>query len=238
LEEGTAVSVVRGRGWAHWGWAFCALLTMALAGCGQTSEDVRRTLPGGVFTSQAYHFSVTYPVGWVANSNACGSAAGSCDVLAGTATVGAGQVVAVPLQLTITRADQAAATTPVVSSFAITVLDLRDPHVALAAQAITTAPGLKPLTLAGQPAFATTPVEQPLPGSNGTPGAEVTPGAHVTSRPTITPHGATSTRATITHTAYFLVHGGFEYQIGVDSVSNDGSQSALQAMLQSFTLTA
>lgn len=232
------VGVVRGRGRAPWGWAAAALLAVALAGCAQTSGDVARTLPGGVYTSQAYHFSVTYPAGWVANSTACGSAASSCDVLAGTATVGAGQIVAVPMQLTITRVSQAAANTPVVSSFAVTVLDLRDPNVAAAAQALSTLPGLRPLTLAGQPALATAPVEQPLPGSNGTPGADITPGAHVTSHPTVTPHGASITRATITHTAYFLTHGGFEYQIGVDSVSNDGSQPVLQAMLRSFALTA
>jgi hypothetical protein len=225
-------------GWARWGWGIVALLAIAVAGCAQTSADLARKLPGGVFTSQAYHFSVTYPVGWVANSNGCSSASGSCVVLAGTATVGAGQIVAVPLQLTITRADEAAATTPVVSSFAVTVLDMRDPNVAAAARALNTAPGLHAYTLAGQSALATTPVEQALPGSNGTPGANVTPGAHVTSRPTVTPHGTTTTRATITHTVYFLIYGGFEYQIGVDSVSNDGSQAALQAMLQSFTLTA
>lgn len=231
------MKAARGPGWARWGWGVALLLAAAIAGCAQTPDDPARKLPGGVFTSQAYHFSVTYPVGWVANSNGC-AATGSCDVLAGTATVGAGQIVAVPLQVTITRADQAAATTPVVSSFAVTVLDLRDPNVAAAAHALTTAAGLRSFTLAGQPAFATAPVEQALPGSNGTPGAEVTPGARVTSRPTVTPHGATTTRATITHTAYFLIHGDFEYQIGVDSVSNDGSQAVLQAMLQSFTLIA
>jgi hypothetical protein len=232
------VSVARRHGWRQWGWSVVALLALLLAGCGQTSTDVARTLPGGVFTSQPYHFAVTYPAGWVANSNGCGAASGTCNVLAGTATVGAGQVVAVPLQVTITRADQSAATSPVVSSFAVTVLDLRDPNVAAAAHALVTAPGLRSMTLAGQPAYATTPVEQTLPASNGTPGADVTPGAHVTSRPTVTPHGTTTARATVTHTAYFLVHGGFEYQIGVDSVSNDGSRAALQAMLQSFTLSA
>ncbi len=218
--------------------ALLGLLSLALTGCDQNSTDVTRRLPGGVYTSQAYHFSVTYPAGWVANSTGCGTESGSCDVLAGTATVGAGQIVAVPLQVTITRADQSAATVPVVSSFAVTVLDLRDPNVAAAAHALAGAPGLSAYTLAGQPAYATAPVQQALPDSNGTPGADVTPGAHITARPTATPHGVTTARATVSHTAYFLLHGGFEYQIGVDSVSNDGSRAALQGMLQSFTLSA
>jgi hypothetical protein len=224
--------------WRRWNWGVVALLALALGGCEQTSTDVARTLPGGVFTSQAYHFTVSYPAGWAANSTGCGAASGSCSVLAGTATVGAAQIIAVPLQVTITRADQSAAAAPVVSSFSVTVLDLRDANVATAAHALAAAPGMHTYTLAGLPAYATTPVEQALPGSNGTPGAEVTPGAHITSRPTVTPHGATTVRATVTHTAYFLVHGGFEYQIGVDSVSNDGSRTTLQTMLQSFALTA
>jgi hypothetical protein len=212
------VSAARRHGWRLGAWGVVALVGAALAGCAGTSQDVSRTLPGGIFNSQAYHFSVTYPAGWVANSTGC-AASGSCSVLAGTATVGAGHIVAVPLQVTITRADQAAATTPVVSSFAVTVLDMRDPNVAKAAGALKSETSLHAVTLAGQPGFATNPVEQPLPGTSGTP-------------------GASNTRATITHTAYFLVHGGFEYQIGVDSVSNDGSRAALQAMLQSFTLSA
>ena len=74
------MSVARRHGWRQWGWSVVALLALLLAGCGQTSTDVARTLPGGVFTSQPYHFAVTYPAGWVANSNGCGAASGTCNV--------------------------------------------------------------------------------------------------------------------------------------------------------------
>ncbi len=196
-------------------WCLAALLSLLVTACAQPHANQLPTPPGGIFTSATYHFSVTYPVGWAASSNGCGSGGNTCDELRATATVGQGQFAVIPLQVTITRANQSSEAVPVVSSLAITVLDLRDVNVANAVHALATAPGVRATTLAGQAAYVTTPVQQVLRGANGTPRA-----------------------ASVTHTEYYLVHGGYEYQISLDSASGDAADAALQAMLKSFTLTA
>ncbi|GAC1455210.1 MAG: hypothetical protein PVSMB4_15770 [Ktedonobacterales bacterium] len=48
----------------------------------------------------------------------------------------------------------------------------------------------------------------------------------------------TPTALSDTHTDYYLVHGGYEYQLSTDAVSNDNAAPALAAMLRSFVITA
>lgn len=194
-------------------------LSAVLAACGQAQRGALPRLPGGTYSSAAYHFRVTYPEGW-SLSVTCESGGAICGGLgAATATAAATQTaVAAPLQLIIARTSQRATPSPTVSTFTITVLSLSDPYVAEAAGQLAKDHNLRQTTISGLAAFASTPIQQQLPGPGGTPG----PG---------TP--------TDTHTDYYLVHGGYEYQISMDALSSDdGADQALQAMLQSFTITA
>ncbi len=196
--------------------ALCAVL----AACGQAQRGALPRLPGGTYTSAAYHFRVTYPEGWSLSVSTCESGGANCSGLgAATATATATQTaVAVPLQLIIARTSQRTTPSPTVSTFTITVLNLSAPYVAGAAGQLAKDHNLRQTTISGLAAFASTPIQQQLPGPGGTPG----PG---------TP--------TDTHTDYYLVHGGYEYQISMDALSSDdGADQALQAMLQSFTITA
>jgi len=95
------------------------------------------------------------------------------------------------------------------------VLNLSDTYVARAAAGLATDASLHKTTISGLPGYVSSPEQQPLPGPNGTPSAQ-----------------------TDTHTDYYLVHGGYEYQISIDVLSGDGADAALAAMLQSFTITA
>jgi hypothetical protein len=204
-------------GRARWtvGWCVAAVLSLAMVACGQAPTDPSRSLHGGTYVSATYHFRVTYPDGWAVSENGCssGSAApADCNELGATATPGSGTLAT--LQVTVTRAGQSSVGAPGGSVVTITVADLRDPNVATAAAALDTNPSLHKTTLAGQPAYTTAAVQQSLPGANGTPSA-----------------------VTDTHTDYFLVHDGFEYQISVDAISGDNATAALQGILQSFAFT-
>jgi hypothetical protein len=195
-------------------WCALAALGVALAACGQSQPTVVRSLPGGTYASAGYHFRVTYPEGWIANASQCGAASGGtaqCQTLEGTATTAQP---AVPLLLTITKAGGPVGR-PVASTFTVSVQDLGNPYVAAAAAALPTANGLHATTVAGQPAYASAPLQAPIPGAGGTPSG-----------------------LTDAHTDYYLVHGGYEYQLSTDAVTGDAAGPALRAMLASFTLTA
>jgi hypothetical protein len=196
--------------------ALCAVL----AACGGAQRTALPNLPGGTYTSAAYHFRVTYPEGWSLSANSCASGGATCSGLgAATATTSATQTaVPVPLQLIIARTSQGATPSPTVSTLTITVLSLSDPYVAKAAAQLAQDHNLHQTTISGLAAFASAPTQQQLPSPGGTPG---------------------SGTPTDTHTDYYLVHGGYEYQISMDALSSDsGADQALQAMLQGFTITA
>lgn len=197
--------------------AALALMGMlALAACGQSFTSNLRPLPGGTYANATYHFTIAYPSGWSYTVLSCGSdqqGGSGCDSLQGTsASSGAAPI---PLQVTITREGVLTTNSPAVSALTITVLDLSDEYVAKSAAGLASDASLKKTTLAGTTAYASAPVQQEIPGSNGTPSAN-----------------------TDTHTDYYLVHGAFEYQITVDALSGDGSEAALQDMVQSFAFTA
>jgi hypothetical protein len=192
-------------------------LSVVLAACGQAQRGTLPRLPGGTYTSAAYHFRVTYPEGW-SLSVTCESGGAICGGLGAATTTPTQTAVAAPLQLIIAQTSQGATPSPTVSTFTITVLSLSDPYVAGAAGQLAKDHNLRQTTISGLAAFASTPIQQRLPSPGGTPGPS-------------TP--------TDTHTDYYLVHGGYEYQISMDALSSDdGADQALQVMLQSFTITA
>src|SRR5260370_40428569 len=67
-------------------WCLAALLSLLVTACAQPHANQLPTPPGGIFTSATYHFSVTYPVGWAASSNGCGSGGNTCQGRPATAT--------------------------------------------------------------------------------------------------------------------------------------------------------
>ena len=193
-------------------WLTLALPIVAiLAGCAQT-------LPGGAYTNTTYHFRVAYPNGWQATSST------------GDATI--------PLTVTFTRSASHAEGTPGVSALTISVQSLSSPYIAKSAAGLASNQSLRPITLSGLPAYTSGPLHQALPGAQGTPALWI-PGPNGTPTPHALPAGATPPPydpGTVTHTDYYLVHGGYEYQLSTDAMSTDGVDSQLSAMVQSFTI--
>ncbi len=154
--------------------------------------------PAGAYKSAQFHFSVTYPTGWQAAPTPADQSSP-----------------AVPLTLVITRSGDTAATGSV-SSFTLTVFDLRVGAVATSAaqlkqKALAPNSPLRVVTLAGQTAYQDAPAQRPLPG-----------GANLT----------------ISHTDYYLFTASYEYQISVESVSGEHADADLASMLKSFALTS
>jgi hypothetical protein len=176
--------------------AFGALvLLLAVAACAAAAPAAPKAR-GGTYTSADFHFSITYPDGWQAQQ-----------------VNGDQPSTIIPLTVVITRIGAVQTQGPRVSTLTITVFNARDPNVqrgiaALQARARATPPTLKALTLAGKPAFQTSPDTRQQPGLGG-----------------------------VTHTDYFLIAGDYEYQLATDDVAGDNADGQLQAMLQSFALS-
>jgi hypothetical protein len=120
---------------------------------------------------------------------------------------------AVPLSLTITRINAQAAVGAQVSTFGITVFDAHDPNAAASISALlklihASGSTYQPVTIAGKPGYQSKPTQEAIAGS----------------------------QLTNTHTDYYLFLPDYAYHLSTDSVSGDNADSALQAMLQSFTL--
>jgi hypothetical protein len=167
--------------------------------------------PGGTYTSVKFHFAVTYPAGWQA-STGDGGVPGAWVTPATTGSAAA--ATPIPLVVTITRAGQVAGSSTT-SSLTITVWDLNNPTAAAQAGSLAKNTALHATTLAGVSGYAAPPVAQPLPGKSGA-----------------------TTSITDTHTDYYVVHGGYEYQLTTDAISGDNAGGALQGMLASFRLSA
>lgn len=179
---------VRRRGF--WLAAACVmLLGLTLAACGQTAAPPP-TFAGGVYTSAQYHFSVTYPTGWKVNAQPSSSAV-------------------VPLTVYITRSDAINTPGDPISTLTIAVFNVHDSDIAKSIKSLATNKTLQKTTLAGLSAYASVPIQQPVPSST----------------------------ITDTHTDYYLVTSDWEYQLSTDAVSGESSDAALQNMVQSFTLT-
>jgi hypothetical protein len=187
------------------------LLAAALAGCGQT-------LPGGTYTSTTYHFRVAYPDGWQAASST------------GDAII--------PLTVTFTRSASHTEGSPSVSALTISVQSLSNPYIAKAAAGLTRDSSLHAISLSGLPAFTSGPLQQALPNAQGTPALWI-PGPNGTPTPHDLPAGTPTpiyNPGTVTHTDYFLVHAGYEYQLSTDAMSRDGVDAELRTMVLSFTI--
>lgn len=200
-----------------------AALCVAMVACGDS-------LPAGTYASAAYHFRVTYPSGWqVSASNGSVPDAWKTPTVSVTpaASPTPGAIVAVPLQVSITRTGARTTEVPVISTFAITVWDLHDLSAAAQAANLVHDPALHSVTIGGQQGYATVPVREPILPAGGTGGTTATGTA-----------GTTASAVTDTHTDYYVLRDGFEYQISTDAISGDNADGALQAMLQSFTFTA
>ena len=102
---------------------------VALSGCGGSTS-----LPGGVYTSQQYHFSVTYPKGWQANTSSQPNATA-------------------PLIVIITRSGARQQPGSLISSLTINVLNMRDSGVAQTATALRANKALTKVTIGGQPGY-------------------------------------------------------------------------------------
>lgn len=181
--------VVRGRhdrGRAGF-WATLVVIatTLALSACGGAPSS----LPGGVYTSQQYHFRVNYPSGWQVNASS-----------QPTATA--------PLILIITRSGSTAIPGSLLSSLTINVLSMSDASIAKSARDLSSNSALKSITFGGQPGYR----DQPT---------------------TETGSGNTSAD-TLTHTDYYVAHGGFLYQVSADALAGDGA--TVDSIAQSFTL--
>jgi hypothetical protein len=117
--------------------ALVAALSVLLSACGGASS-----LPGGVYTSQKYNFSVTYPAGWQVNTSPQPSATA-------------------PLILLITRTGSTALPGSQISSLTINILDMSNPGIAKNADSMRANKNLKKTTVGGQPGYRDTPISQP-----------------------------------------------------------------------------
>jgi hypothetical protein len=177
-----------------------AVALLALAGCGASSAPPPQ-FSGGIYESPPqYHFKVSFPNGWKANVIADPTATATNPVF--------------PLTVTITRSSTSQATSSIVSNLTVALLDLRDPQLVdknllKAATTRSANPAYHAVKIAGLTAYATPPVQQPLPNGG----------------------------QTITHVDYFLLVNNIEYHLSTDAVSGDKADDDLASMLASFTLT-
>lgn len=113
--------------------ALFALATFALGACGGASS-----LTGGVYTSAQYHFRVSYPAGWEANTSAQPNAPS-------------------PLIVIITRSGTHQPPGSQISSLTIDVQAMNAAGVAQSASALQADKTLSKITFGGQPGFADKP---------------------------------------------------------------------------------
>jgi hypothetical protein len=125
-----------------------ALVTLASAACGTTTARPP-ALHAGTFTSDAYHFRLSYPDGW------------KLTTLPDTSP-------AIPLTLQITHTSILQASASFVSTLALSVVNIHDPAEAtpvalLQKQLHAAGGGYQAITLAGRPGFQNAPTQQTSP---------------------------------------------------------------------------
>jgi hypothetical protein len=117
-------------------WCLLCLGVLAVAACG-TSAPPPPATSGGVFTSEAYHFKLTYPSGWQVN-NASGTTASP----------------AIPLDIVVTRINAQASGGGQVSTLTVVVSNARNANVAVSIKYLlqlvhTSGSGYVPVTISG-----------------------------------------------------------------------------------------
>lgn len=128
-------------------------LSLAMVGCRAQTTALPQTA-GGTYSSDAYHFRMTYPNGWkLVEQQSTGSA--------------------VPLVVTLTRISALQASNSFVSTLTVTVFDLHapdeaTPYAQLQAQIHDKKTPLKQITLAGHPAYRDAPTQQTSPDGKTT----------------------------------------------------------------------
>lgn len=113
---------------------------------------------------------------------------------------------AIPFSLTITRAGDARSAAALVSTCAIIVMNMKNSDIATSAKELTTNTTLTATTIGGATGYVSAPLIQDIPNS----------------------------QISVTHTDYYVIHGGYEYQISTDSVKGDNADADLRAMVASF----
>jgi hypothetical protein len=113
-----------------------------------------------------------------------------------------------PLIVIITRSGAHSVTGSIISSLTIDVLKLSDVGGPQISTQLAQDKTLTPVTLSGLTAYQDKPTQQKGAGNESS--------------------------FTVTHTDYFIVHGGYEYQMSIDALSGD--ESTLEAMTHSFTI--
>ena len=114
----------------------------------------------------------------------------------------------IPLTVEITKSDTRQEAGSLLSMLSISVLSITAASASGGGGLLPNTSSLRKITLSGMTAYADTPVHQPVPG----------------------------TAIVDTHADYYLRHGAYDYQLSTDSLSNDGSSSALASMVRSFTI--
>lgn len=168
------------------------IVCLAIAGCGAPTAPQLK-LPGGTFTSTEYGFHFTYPPKWQVSSS-------------GTTPSADGTPMPIPFSVIITHLSDSNSAVALVSTCAITVMNMKSSAIATPAAQLATNKTLKAMTIGGAPGYVGPPQVQDIPNSS----------------------------VSVTHTDYYVVHGGYEYQISTDSVKGDNADADLQSIVTSF----
>lgn len=115
----------------------------------------------------------------------------------------------VPLTLIITRTSDTQGNVDLDSNLTIMVLDASDPIIAPSVAALAKDTNERHVTIGGLPAYADPPATQQVQGSS----------------------------VTDTHTTYYVLANGYEYQITTDALSSDNAAPVIAQMLSSFKIT-
>lgn len=117
-----------------------------------------------------------------------------------------GPIAPIPFTLVITRTGDPHSAASLISTCRVTVMNMKSSEIAKSANGLATNTMLKATTIGGISGYVSAPLVQDIPNSE----------------------------ISVTHTDYYVVHGGYEYQISTDSVKGDDADADLRSMVQSF----
>lgn len=117
-----------------------------------------------------------------------------------------GSAVAIPFNLVITRTGDTHSAASLISTCTITVMNMKNTDIAKSAANLATNKALHAATIGGAQGYKSSPLVQNIP----------------------------NTQISVTHIDYYVIHGGYEYQISTDSVKGDNADADLESMIASF----